>query len=70
MNMSRRDFSIAETLRLGRFIADSIDRPVVGWHRFYRCECGATFRGPGEVWDHTRACGSGQIALPFLGGHP
>jgi hypothetical protein len=49
----RRRFVNVETMHLGRFLAAAGDG-LVGWRRTYKCECGATFTGAGEVWDHVQ----------------
>jgi hypothetical protein len=52
----RRAFVRGENLALGRFL--NVEH-LAAWSRHYHCEaCGFRCTSPGDIWDHTLACGA------------
>lgn len=55
--MTRRDFLNFEAYALGSFICRDPECSITGLRREYKCECGFTCAGPGDIWDHAQTCG-------------
>lgn len=51
---ARRRFLDQEAMGLGRFINKVDPREIVGWTRYYKCDCGFACRAPTEIWDHVQ----------------